>query len=273
MKPHSQTIRAFTLIELLVVISIVSILMAILLPALASARQSARAAICMSNQRQIGQCLAMYVTELDSIPPSHSVDSSGNELNWGNSSWDARLLPYMIGETWMSAISHGGNTYSVDPETCPQFLICPSDPVKRTRKKEGKRSYAANRGWYSGGRQKWSGVFPQALAEPSGSNTEFLSSSQGWIHATDIHSPSNVITFADAYRNDAYQVTGNMVVGRVTGSGISKANMYIDVKSSGNGIISLSLYAHNDSNVFAFFDGHVIRHDDTIDISHFEHWR
>ena len=51
-------LRGFTLIELLVVIGIVGLLLAILLPALAAARQSARRAACLSNQRQIGTAMA-----------------------------------------------------------------------------------------------------------------------------------------------------------------------------------------------------------------------
>src|SRR5215813_1282794 len=59
----------FTLIELLVVIAIIAILAAILFPVFAQAREKARAISCLSNSKQLGLAVMMYVQDYDETYP------------------------------------------------------------------------------------------------------------------------------------------------------------------------------------------------------------
>jgi prepilin-type processing-associated H-X9-DG protein len=94
------------LIELLVVIAIIAILAAILFPVFAQAREKARQSGCLSNLKQIGTALMMYVHDYDEILPSpdHATDGPSS---LGNQKWMDRIYPYVKNEQLYNCPSDG----------------------------------------------------------------------------------------------------------------------------------------------------------------------
>ncbi|MCC6125243.1 MAG: DUF1559 domain-containing protein [Pirellulales bacterium] len=131
---HRSKRSAFTLVELLVVIAIIGILIALLLPAIQAARESARRANCSNNLAQIGTALASYQSAHLALPPG-TVDTQGPIYNvpQGNHlGWMAHLLPYIEEQTAYRQLDQSLGAY--DKKNAPvrslniSLFLCPSYP-------------------------------------------------------------------------------------------------------------------------------------------------
>jgi prepilin-type N-terminal cleavage/methylation domain-containing protein/prepilin-type processing-associated H-X9-DG protein len=144
------TSRGFTLIELLVVIAIIGVLVALLLPAVQSAREAARRASCINNLKQIGIALTSYHSAFNAFPPAKIYSGSCNKPNGGkgqvlNTTAFAIILPYLeqkplhdaynFSQASCNSAWNGGNTIVMGSAavnttvvgTMIAILGCPSD--------------------------------------------------------------------------------------------------------------------------------------------------
>lgn len=109
---HPRNRCAFTLIELLVVIAIIALLVGILLPSLASARDTARATVCASNQRQLVIASAAY--------------ANGNKGYFSSGGWDNRQF-----RSYGPPDTHGWVADMVNGDyALPGKFLCPTSPAR-----------------------------------------------------------------------------------------------------------------------------------------------
>ena len=132
---RARSCRAFTLVELLVVIGIITVLIAILLPALHAARVQAMDVVCKSNLRQWGLGIQMYVDQSHGELPQKGPDGSGfsGSPNFfgpsggvkgynDDSIWFNAIPPLVNGKSYYQMLLTGGDFPRADMKsifTCP----------------------------------------------------------------------------------------------------------------------------------------------------------
>jgi prepilin-type N-terminal cleavage/methylation domain-containing protein/prepilin-type processing-associated H-X9-DG protein len=133
----------FTLIELLVVIAILAILAAILFPVFARAREKARSASCLSNMRQMGVAMMMYVGDYDEIYPAYCLHHDG--CGACGTPWWTAVQPYVKNIQIFTCPSvgapgnlnrprsYGININHISPQVCPGSGTVPSSMASLSR--------------------------------------------------------------------------------------------------------------------------------------------
>ncbi|MEO1497403.1 MAG: DUF1559 domain-containing protein [Planctomycetota bacterium] len=138
--------NAFTLVELLVVIAIIGILVAMLLPAVQSAREAARRSQCTNKQKQIALAFHNYASAYESFPASNGEDA-------GTPGWYATILPYMEEQQLFDTLDLD-RAYTRDDDEWYQALesyVCPSFPHETV-------FFEPNYNWQKGAVATYNGV-------------------------------------------------------------------------------------------------------------------
>lgn len=124
--------RSFTLIELLVVITIISVLAALLMPVLSTAKERARAMQCSNNLSQIMVGMLMYLNDHDMrFPGGQHNPASGSPDKLGNTGGSFKLLiPYIYNHEMLTKLTNG---------IIPNNFVwtCPSDRLKNCTSAKG----------------------------------------------------------------------------------------------------------------------------------------
>lgn len=202
----------FTLIELLVVISIISLLIAILLPALSKARVSAQKIQCGSNMRQLGIVIYSYAQDFEGYMPGSNSNgvgfnptaTSGNSSGWAAGNW-ARDAKFYLGAPDATTAAQ------VHKET--GMLQCPTTFIMNNKLSYGMNHFAVGRATVA--EWKFSRETPRKLTGSviSQYSSEFLIAGES-IFATQIKTNSwvsvgalgNVATlFGGVYSSNYYE--------------------------------------------------------------------
>lgn len=176
--PPSQRRSGFTLVELLVVIAIIGVLVALLLPAVQTAREAARRSSCTNNLRQLGLALHNHHDIFNRLPPGGTYYSTCCTPPT-YTTWTIEILPYMEQQPLYQQYRQNELNTSTNNNLVGQQRVrtheCPSDSLKgKLEIPASGPGQTANQNWMHGsyravsgklnlvvGHAAWDGYEPQ----------------------------------------------------------------------------------------------------------------
>ena len=123
--------RAFTLIELLVVVAIIALLISILLPSLARAREQAKQVVCASHLNALGKAMVYYADDNGGLMPNFSwkLGAGANGGDGGSWHWTGALAKYIKVKRSRVGAKDGLYVCPSDDEVQYRYITSPLDPT------------------------------------------------------------------------------------------------------------------------------------------------
>jgi prepilin-type N-terminal cleavage/methylation domain-containing protein/prepilin-type processing-associated H-X9-DG protein len=217
--------RAFTMIELLVAVAIIGVLIALILPAVQSARESARRLQCTANLSQLGLALTNYETAYTVYPFGVGADKDGlisqpASANNRRYSLHSQILPYVEQAALFNQLNFFNTPFFPDTTGDPTeassqgpnltaahtslaVFVCPSDFDRMPSRPWGQTNYrSCNGGSWSG--RAGNGMFGQVTRIRPASVTDGLSNTAAMCERIRGHDDfQNVDMMSDLFREPA----------------------------------------------------------------------